>query len=217
MIRPATLAFCCFALSVPALAQTASPPPDGRIHTCEDLYPAVEAQNGIEGSTALHFTITPQGTVADPAVEKSSGNANLDAAALQCVKRWLYAPRQENGKPVPSPWHVRVAWKLPQLARLPYVDTPPACLNSFPVKARTLAGISGITEVEFRLDGDKVTKAVVTKSSGNANLDRAAALCIMHHNFNINLHAARANNEVAWKGMPLIARIDWHDAPKAGD
>lgn len=80
-------------------------------HDCADFYPGAERKAGAQGTTKVRFTITITGAVASPDVAQSSGNANLDAAALSCVLGWKYRPAMKDGKPVAVPWTADVVWK----------------------------------------------------------------------------------------------------------
>ncbi len=96
----------------------------GRPHTCLQFYPRAEEEAGIQGTTTLRFTITEKGEVRDETVAQSSGNADLDDAALRCARSWRYIPAAQNGKPVAVPWEVSVGWKM--LEPSPPATPPPA-------------------------------------------------------------------------------------------
>ena len=102
-----------------ALAQPAPPPPPlnaprpaGAPHSCLSYYPPAEAQAHVEGRTLVAFTIKTDGTVTDVSVARSSGNSDLDNAAMTCVKTWLYRPVLQNGQAVELPWKAFVNWQI---------------------------------------------------------------------------------------------------------
>jgi TonB family protein len=80
-------------------------------HRCLN-YPDSAWEAGIEGTVTLRFTITEEGRVRDIAVEESSGNADLDAAAVECARPWRYRPTLNSDKLVAVPWKAKVTWKI---------------------------------------------------------------------------------------------------------
>lgn len=83
-------------------------------HRCgRDGYPQAERSQGIEGTTKLSFTVDAGGDIRDIAVSTSSGNANLDAAAVECAAFWRYRPATQDGIAFAKPWQAQVVWKLP--------------------------------------------------------------------------------------------------------
>jgi protein TonB len=55
-------------------------------------YPSVSRIREEQGVVQVRVTISPYGTVGDVSVEKSSGYARLDEAALKAVREWRFAP-----------------------------------------------------------------------------------------------------------------------------
>ena len=70
-----------------------TPPPD---------YPEALGCDGIGGRVDLRITITPQGGVGAVALQKSSGQPQLDEAAIAAVRTWEFAPATRGGRPVSS-------------------------------------------------------------------------------------------------------------------
>lgn len=70
-----------------------TPPPD---------YPEALGCDGIGGRVDLRITITPQGGVGRVALQKSSGQPQLDEAAIAAVRTWEFAPATRGGRPVSS-------------------------------------------------------------------------------------------------------------------
>lgn len=75
-------------------------------------YPPYAIRAGIEGETFLSFRIAVDGTTKAVTVERSSGNADLDAASVAGVRCWHYKPAMKDGKPIEVPWHASVKWQL---------------------------------------------------------------------------------------------------------
>jgi TonB family protein len=82
-------------------------------HWCDNYYPPAELNQGITGTTVLAFTVKSDGYIDDIKVTTSSGNANLDTAAVTCARRWHYRPSTVDGKPVDAPWQAQVVWQVP--------------------------------------------------------------------------------------------------------
>ena len=103
----------------PTGIRTAITPPVslGRPHACADLYPRAAIDARAEGITTLTFIVTTEGSTRDIKVFASSGNADLDAAAVACAGRWRYQPQTENGVPEEARWEASVEWKLFDLRR----------------------------------------------------------------------------------------------------
>lgn len=60
-------------------------------------YPPEEARRGITGTVTVSLSYDPNGNVLDVQVIKSSGNRNLDRAAVKAAKRWKINPRVVGG------------------------------------------------------------------------------------------------------------------------
>jgi len=88
----------------------------GRPHTCQRYYPPALQEQGIQGTTLLSFRVTRYGAVRDIVVSESSGNTDLDAAAVFCAQHWLYKPATQSGRPIEVPWVAKVVWALPEPA-----------------------------------------------------------------------------------------------------
>lgn len=75
-------------------------------------YPLIARRNGEQGTVMLRVVVTRDGAAASVALEKTSGSAALDAAALATVKEWRFAPAQQNGQPVEAPVIVPIVFRL---------------------------------------------------------------------------------------------------------
>ncbi len=83
-------------------------------HFCALYYPEDEMRRNVEGTTALSFTITPEGAVDDIKVAAGSGDDGLDDAAVACVSHWRYRPSTRDGVPVAALWRTKIAWTIPR-------------------------------------------------------------------------------------------------------
>lgn len=76
-------------------------------------YPALSRRLGEEGVVRLSIAIAADGSVAGAKVEKSSGFARLDEAAIAWVTgNWRYKPALADGKPVASSMAAAVTFEL---------------------------------------------------------------------------------------------------------
>ncbi len=78
----------------------------------EPVYPAFARRLGYEGRVVLHIQVLATGSVGTVRVERSSGYAVLDEAALESVKRWRFKPAQRGGQPVDATLLVPITFKL---------------------------------------------------------------------------------------------------------
>ena len=75
-------------------------------------YPGRAARLQIEGSVTVEFTITADGSVADPAIIESDPPRVFDKAALQAIVQWKFKPRVENGQAIESRASQRIEFAL---------------------------------------------------------------------------------------------------------
>ena len=86
-------------------ALPANPPPK---------YPQLAAEQKVEGRVMLVVDVAIDGSAAAVELERSSGDASLDAAAMKAAKSWKYQPAVEKGKPVASRVRVPIDFKMDQ-------------------------------------------------------------------------------------------------------
>ncbi|MBD9479753.1 energy transducer TonB [Pseudoxanthomonas sp. PXM02] len=83
------------------------------VHATSPRYPIAELRGGIEGTVILRVLVDIDGKPATVTVETSSGNRNLDRAALQHVlKTWRFKPAMQNGQVVQAYGLVPIAFSL---------------------------------------------------------------------------------------------------------
>ncbi|HEX5418592.1 MAG TPA: energy transducer TonB [Gammaproteobacteria bacterium] len=70
------------------------------IFTAAPSYPQADVINGREGWVMLSFVVSKEGRVNDVMIEDSSGNEDLERAAVRSVHNWRYEPATLNGKPM---------------------------------------------------------------------------------------------------------------------
>ncbi|PIX15457.1 MAG: hypothetical protein COZ72_03355, partial [Elusimicrobia bacterium CG_4_8_14_3_um_filter_50_9] len=55
-------------------------------------YPRSAQMAGVSGETTVKFWVSADGIIERVIIEKTSGSEDLDRAALDTVKKWLFAP-----------------------------------------------------------------------------------------------------------------------------
>ena len=74
-------------------------------------YPPEERSKGIAGTTLLTLTLDAKGIVWEVEVAKSSGNRNLDQAAVNAARQWRFSPRIQGGARIASRIHVPITFR----------------------------------------------------------------------------------------------------------
>ena len=65
----------------------------------EPQYPPRAAERGVEGTCAVRFDVTPDGTPTNVTI-MSCSSSMFERASIRAVERWRYNPKVENGVPV---------------------------------------------------------------------------------------------------------------------
>jgi len=76
------------------------------------VYPDSARRRSRQGRVILRVEVGPDGAAGTVAVDESSGDADLDAAALDAVRRWRFRPALRNGFPVAAQVRVPVRFAL---------------------------------------------------------------------------------------------------------
>ena len=90
------------------IAGNIKPPP--KTKDVRPVYPAIAQQANVQGVVIIEATISPTGTVTDAKILRSI--PLLDAAALDAVRQWEFAPTLLNGVAVPVIMTVTVNFSL---------------------------------------------------------------------------------------------------------
>jgi TonB family protein len=156
-------------------------------------YPWWAKKDHVEGNAKLSYSVAPEGSVSDVAITKSSGNADLDAGAVACVKSLKYRPHSAGD--VTKSLKAEVTWSL--LAHGPYqvnwrfagsiTETVEAtqqltnaviqCLRGASGRTDFASGLLAVTGIWVQYDRGEVSSVSVLLSSGNDALDRFAVDC----------------------------------------
>lgn len=149
------------------------------VHVCHN-FPHSAAWTGTEGESTVSFHIAADGTVKDLSITQSSGDRDLDQAALTCASLWRYKPATHDSVAVEVPWTAQIHWSTH-----PPIHSP--CTRYASVTPEMLAGISGESEISFHIQqGGFVSDTVIMRSSGNTNLDQAALQCVSNMRFDLS-------------------------------
>lgn len=148
---------------------------------CDSFLPAAQSIPSGANPTLFKYTLATDGTVHDVLLERSSGNATLDKAALACANG---AHRQEAiaaGTRMQIRWIGGILWSRPWHG---FFDPKPdgslaaTCSITYPRDAIRLHQ-QGDAIVGFRIDDQGNTKdETIVRSSGSSVLDEASRRCV---------------------------------------
>ena len=93
---------------------TSSPAiPPRIVKSYQPPYPSAERNAGIQGTVTIRFLIDQNGNVEDVAIINSSGNANLDSAAVSAGYKWRFTPaKSKTGNPVRCYANIPITFKI---------------------------------------------------------------------------------------------------------
>jgi TonB family protein len=165
-----------------ASTSTAAPPDSAghplahkTVQGCLSFLPTGMKVPSGSAATLITYTITTAGEFRDATLFRSSGNVDLDKAALLCVTQGGHGePTIVAGRPTDATWVGGVFWDLG--SPLFTEANPDGGQNLFPMSyphAIIRRNFDGKTSVSYHigLDGS-VKDVVVTQSSGNDSLDQ---------------------------------------------
>lgn len=78
----------------------------------QPVYPSASKRLNEQGISRLRVLVGPEGRVQQIELDKSSGFARLDAAAMSAVRDWKFAPARQGESAVPAWVLVPINWKL---------------------------------------------------------------------------------------------------------
>tara|TARA_B100001123_G_scaffold112595_1_gene131232 strand:+ start:313 stop:1722 length:1410 start_codon:yes stop_codon:yes gene_type:complete len=76
------------------------------------VYPRMAIRRGIEGEVELSVSVSPLGQVSRISINKPSGFAMLDQAAIDSVKQWQFTPAVRDGVPTAMVIDIPVQFRL---------------------------------------------------------------------------------------------------------
>jgi protein TonB len=75
-------------------------------------YPKASLMNEEQGTVSMSFLVSPDGSVVESKLEKTSGFKNLDKAAIKSISACKFKPGTKDGAPAQTWTKVDYAWKL---------------------------------------------------------------------------------------------------------
>jgi len=82
------------------------------LHNPPPFYPLMARHNGYQGTVLVRAEVSVEGNCLQARVEKSSGYAVLDQAALEAVKQWRFLPARRGDQTVAAWVEVPVTFRL---------------------------------------------------------------------------------------------------------
>ena len=79
---------------------------------CKAEYPKASLMNEEQGTVSMSFLVSPDGSVVESKLEKTSGFKNLDKAAIKSISACKFKPGTKDGAPAQTWTKVDYAWKL---------------------------------------------------------------------------------------------------------
>jgi len=117
--QPAAMAEPVAAVATPAAAPeapvVAMTEPDYKasyLNNPPPAYPMVARRQGLQGRVVLHVEVLADGVCGQINIQKSSGHAMLDNAALQTVKNWRFMPASRAGHAVDKWFMIPIQFSL---------------------------------------------------------------------------------------------------------
>jgi protein TonB len=75
-------------------------------------YPEAARRSGAQGMVTLRVRVARDGAASSVTVEKSSGSPHLDAAAVEAVRAWRFAPARRGADAIESWMLVPIVFRL---------------------------------------------------------------------------------------------------------
>ncbi len=83
-----------------------------KTHDVQPIFPPLAQASRVQGDVVLNVTIDMNGSVRISTIP--TGHPLLTPAAIDAVTQWRYEPSLKDGKPIPVPMSVVVAFRLPK-------------------------------------------------------------------------------------------------------
>ncbi len=102
------------AAAAPAAVVTAAPEhrPPRLLGQVAPVYPEGAREAGAEGMVIVKLTISETGRPVKAGIRESSGREDLDAAATDAVRQWIFEPGTKDGRPVESEVAIPIRFAL---------------------------------------------------------------------------------------------------------
>lgn len=84
-----------------------------RTHAIAPTWPS-SAAAGVEGWVRLRFTVLPDGTVSDVAVEQAEPANTFETSAVTALQQWKFEPVERDGKKIAQRAEIRMKFAQPR-------------------------------------------------------------------------------------------------------
>lgn len=166
---------------VPPAAISANSPdrPSGAPKTCDAYLPAGFVFPPSAGTTLVSYHLGMTGQLSDASLYRSSGNSDLDQAALACVSgtRWSSALAAVRPADVTLIGGVRWGSRFHSFTNPSPTGVPNHCNKYPPLSARLDQEGTTVLDVHITAEGS-VENPKLTQSSGYTALDQTALECV---------------------------------------
>jgi periplasmic protein TonB len=110
--QAAAAAPASIAAAVPAIPDTEPDYKASYLNNPSPSYPMVARRMGLQGRVVLNVEVLAGGMCGEINIQKSSGYAMLDNAALQTVKSWRFMPARQGGHAVDKWFMIPIQFSL---------------------------------------------------------------------------------------------------------
>lgn len=206
-MRLAAIAFACgMGMCVPAFADGVPPEATGELSNAICTHPAVPVKANAGLKAMLAFDGDQTGSLQDVRILQTSGYAELDDAAIACVKTWHFDPKSAFGKFYLGSQRLVIDWTLPNNPTQNAIGRRGGIPHSCPYYPQGVPpGTIGTTRVGFFITADgHVRDAHVVISSGNTSLDEESVRCTTYWRYRPAVKDGQPvevpwQAEIAWK------------------
>jgi TonB family protein len=153
-------------------------------HTCDSYLPAGFVFPPTAQTTLISYHVGPAGKLSDVSLYRSSGNSDLDKAALACVSGQHEESTEAAGKPIEATWIGGVFWGsgFHSFGLSSPSGQPNLCPNYPRIAVRM--NQEGTATVTFQIATDGSVKDVaLAKSTGYPVLDKATLDCVAAYRY----------------------------------
>ena len=86
--------------------------PPSPVNRMPPQYPSALLKKGIGGKAVITCVVDAKGNIMSTKVKQSSGQPELDKAALQAVSRWKFKPARRDGKPIQATCNIPFTFEV---------------------------------------------------------------------------------------------------------
>jgi len=154
--------------------------PSGAPHVCPEYATSVARLPGAFHESVLLFVVSRNGVVSNVTTTQSSGDPEFDSQLEKCVSSWTYRLPTGHSLRPETLWEVSFLWSAATgLTVREHLPRGHRCSIGWMPERLIRQGVGGSIALKFviRKNGS-VDTVSITRSSGDAELDDAAKLCV---------------------------------------